>query len=423
MTDKTAWPHKSVGAPVGVRVGYIMTHYPRVALTFVHGEIDEVERHGIAIQPFAMNLPNPADLAAPDAQAEQARTIYLKAGWLRPAAIFVRQFARHPMRMLGVIKSALASAGGSPGLTLRRCAHLMQAALVAHECSRQGITHLHAHFGLAPATIAWLASAIAQAQGRTLSFGFTIHGYHDFADARESRLDLKADSAAYVLCISDFTRAQLCLVTDRALWDKFQVARCGVDLGTLFFREPPARSGPARVMALGRLSQEKGFAVLLEAVSALRQDGVNLTLTFVGDGPLRKELERLAQAAGLAELVHFAGELTPEAVRKELLASDIFCLPSFSEGLPVSIMEAMATGVPVVTTWIAGIPELAVDGETALTVPPARADALAIALRRLIEDPTLGARLAANARKRVEQQHDRTHCGHRVAELLRECSR
>jgi glycosyltransferase involved in cell wall biosynthesis len=110
-------------------------------------------------------------------------------------------------------------------------------------------------------------------------------------------------------------------------------------------------------------------------------------------------------------------------VRKELLTSDIFCLPSFSEGLPVSIMEAMATGVPVVTTWIAGIPELAVEGETALTVPPARADALALALRRLIEDPALCDRLAVNARKRVEQQHDKTHCGSQVAELLRGCGR
>jgi glycosyltransferase involved in cell wall biosynthesis len=403
------------GTAAGLRVGYVLTHYPRLAQTFIASEIAAVERAGVAVLPLAMNLPAPAEQAAPGAAQQTARTTYLKPQMARGVLALARQMIRHPIGVGRVIATALASAGGSPGRMVRRSAHLVQAAFVAQQARHERLDYLHAQFGLAPATIAWLAGALAAAAGRHLPFGFTIHGFHDFVDAAESRLDLKARDAAQVLCISDYTRSQLCLVTDPALWPRFHVARCGIDLAAFAYRRPPELDGLPTALAVGRLSAEKGFAVLIEAVAHLKRLGAPQRLTLVGDGPLRGSLEGAATSLGVADLVEFAGELPPAEVRARLEHADLFCLPSFSEGLPISIMEAMAVGVPVVTTWIAGIPELAEAETTALTVPPARADELAEAMRRLADDAALRLRLSQAARSRVEALHDQDRCGVIVA--------
>lgn len=402
------------------RIGYVMTHYPKLAQTFIANEINAIERSGVPISPFAMNAPEPVERAAPGADARIARTTYLKPQALTALAILARRTLRHPAAMARIWAKAVRSAGGDPRRIVRRIAHLAQAALVDDRARRQGIDRLHAHFGLAPATIAWLATAIGRVSGRPgASFSFTIHGFHDFVDPAEARLDLKAEDAAAVLCISDYTRSQLCLVTPPELWPKMHVARCGIDLGAFAYREPPETRVPT-ILALGRLSPEKGFAVLIDAIARLRGENIPVALRIVGDGPSRQSLEELARRLGVADLVSFTGELPPVLVREELAAADIFCMASFNEGLPISLMEAMAIGVPTVTTWIAGIPELAENERTALTVPPARPDALARALRQLAGNPALRQRLSRAARARVEQDHDLARCAAVVRDILLE---
>jgi colanic acid/amylovoran biosynthesis glycosyltransferase len=403
----------------GASVGYVMTHYPRNAQTFIAGEIDGVAAAGVAVVCFAMNRPDPAELVDPAAQARAAATLYLKDHPLGAIGDVLAITLRHPIGMARIVGTAVASGGGSTGRTLRRLAHLVQAARVARVARSRGLRHLHAHFGLAPATIAWFASRMMSLDRSPVAFSFTIHGFHDFADPAETRLDLKARAAAAVVCVSDFTRAQLYLNADPAVWPRAHVIRCGIDLAAWQFASPVRGTATPTVVAIGRLSAEKGFAILIEAVAQLRDAGVALKLRLVGDGPERAALAATVDRLSLANHVELVGELPPAQVRAELRSADMFCLPSFSEGLPVSIMEAMAAGVPVVTTWIAGIPELAEDGVTALTVPPARADALADALQRLIDDPALGTKLAVAARARVEQQHDQTANGRAMAGLLR----
>jgi glycosyltransferase involved in cell wall biosynthesis len=408
-----------MSAPSGhPSVAYVMTHYPRLAQTFIANEIDALEQAGVQVACFAMNAPEAIERSRAGANERAARTTYLKTTPLRAVSSLLRQTLRHPLAMARVWKMALASGGGDVRRAVRRLAHLAQAALVADDTARSGIMRLHAHFGLAPATIAWLACAIARAQGRAAEFSFTIHGYHDFADPAEARLDLKARDAAAVLCISDFTRSQLCMITVPALWPKFHVARCGIDLADFAFRDPTDPGAMPTVLALGRLSPEKGFNILIEAVALSREAGAPVHLRIVGDGPYRGELEEAARAHGIADSISFAGELPPDAVREELKAADIFCMASFSEGLPVSLMEAMAVGVPCISTWIAGIPELAENEVTALTVPPARADSLAVAITRLAREPELRLRLARSARERVEQSHDLIACAGHVRKLL-----
>lgn len=405
--------------PAKLRAGYILTHYPRLAQTFIATEISAVERAGISVLPYAMNPPSASELAAPGAVERMARTTYLKPRMGRALTALAGLLMRHPVGVGRVIAMAIASAGGSPRRMVRRTAHLLQAAAVARYAHREELDYLHAQFGLAPATIAWLAAALASLGGKRLPFGFTIHGFHDFVDAAESRLDLKARDAAQVLCISDYTRSQLCLLTAPSLWARFHVARCGIDLAAFPYRVPPELGALPTVIAVGRLSAEKGFSVLIDALGQLKQSGAPQRLVLVGDGPMRTSLEGAARAADIVELVEFTGELSPSEVYGRLTCADIFCLPSFSEGLPISVMEAMAVGVPVVTTWIAGIPELAEHGVTALSVPPARADALASAILQLTKNRVLRARLSLAARARVEQYHNEDRCGEIVAQHIR----
>ncbi len=404
---------------VSLNLAYVMTHYPRVALTFIAGEIDEVERRGGKVFPVVMNAPLAADLATQEARERRRASLYLKASPGRVMASALSTWMRHPINMSRLVFTAIRSAKSDLRLMARRLAHLAYAALTARHCVKHGIRHLQAQFGLAPATIAWFASSILNFRpGETSSWSFTIHGFQDFVDETDARLDLKAKSASFVICISDFTRSQLCRVTDPSLWNRFHVVRCGIDLAAFPYREfQPMRAVP-RIVILGRLSPEKGHGILLEAAGRLARENVPVEIEIIGDGPFAETIRQQELALGLDGHVIYAGELPSNEVARRLAGADLFCMASFSEGLPISIMEAMAIGVPVVTTWIGGIPELAVHDVTAITIPPGNSEALAAAIKRLVSDPGLCEGLVVKARAKVEQMHSRQQNGAQLFTLL-----
>ena len=403
-----------------LNLAYVMTHYPRVALTYIAGEIDEVERRGGRLFPMVMNPPAPEDLTTEEALERHRRSIYLKASPMRVFLAALGAAAAHPIKMAGLAFLAIRSARSDLGIMGRRLVHLCYGALAAKDCRERKIRHLHAQFGLAPATIAWLACEILNFdRGEASTWSFTIHGFHDFVNETESRLDLKAASAGFVICISDFTKSQLCRVTQPRYWDRFHVVRCGIDLAAFPVREPRPQREVPRIAIVGRLSPEKGHGILLGAVSKLSKEGMPLDVEIIGDGPFGEELRRLVSELGIEKSVVFSGELLPDEVARRLADADMFCMASFAEGLPISIMEAMAVGVPVVSTWIGGIPELAVDEVTALTVPPGNSEALAAAIRRLVGDHALRERLTSAARAAVERMHSRDSNGAQLTRLFR----
>jgi glycosyltransferase involved in cell wall biosynthesis len=286
---------------------------------------------------------------------------------------------------------------------------VVEAVLVYRYCVRQGVTAIHAHFGHAPASVALFASRLGNAIGRDRwSWSVTIHGYHEFATEDTARLRQKMIEVDGVAAISHFTRAQLMRLSEPRDWPKISVVRCGIDLGVFRLRSAtdagPASSRPL-VVVIGRLSPEKGHAVLIDAVEILRDRGVDLDVHCAGEGPLRGELEGRVATAGLSDRVQLLGALPPAEVTQLLHRADVFCLPSFTEGLPVSVMEAMAVGVPVVASAITGMPELVADGSTGWTVPAGSATLLADALLRALEAPDREEIVAA-ARRAVERQHD-----------------
>lgn len=417
--ERRWWPSSAPRKNNGV--AYVLTDYPKLAMTFISGELDQLEHRGVMVVPLAMNRPDADDVSTEEGRRRARSCKYLKAGGVvRVGATAAAAAFRHPVRMTSLLRFAARSAGLDLALAAKRIGYVVLAATATAHCRTMGVRHLHAHFAHPPASIAWFAAEIGNWEpDEEWTWSFTIHGYQDFIDERVVRLDLKAASAAFVVCVSDFTRSQLCRVTDPGYWDRFHVVRCGIALERFGFRAPPPLSGRPVVTTVARLSPEKGHVTLLHAVRELRSEaGLEVIVNVVGDGPSADALWRMARRLGVDDLVRFRGQITSDEVLEVLRSSDVFCLPSYSEGLPVSIMEAMALGVPVVATHIAGIPELAIDGETALTVAPANVAAMAAALRTIIEDRELASSLADNARKVVEDLHSDSSAADALASLM-----
>ena len=391
-----------------MRVAYVMTHHPKQSTSFITDEIVALKARGCEVVPFAMNPPDAVDLEDPDARSHIDATEYLKSAGLRELTRSVAVVGlRRPIGLLRAARRAVGSAGTDPIRLARRVYHLVLAAHLARHCLERGVAHVHAQFGLAPATIAWLAATIVRTgDADRLTWSFTIHGFHDFVDEAEARLDRKGAEADAVVCVSDHTRAQLCRVTDPQHWHRFHVIRCGIDLDHFARRAPRSPGGIPVITVVARLSPEKGHLVLLDALDRMRRSEVAARLQIIGSGPAADLISAEAVRLGLESHVEIVGALPHREVAERLAESDVFCLPSFAEGLPVSIMEAMAIGVPVVCTAINGVPELAVDEVTALTVPPGNAGELASALIRVLTESGLGHRLGRNAELVVKERHD-----------------
>lgn len=391
------------------RIGYVMTHYPKLAQTFIRSEIEGLEQRGIEILPFAMNAPSPSDLARPSDRSEMQRTVYLKRDGRQHLAQALANAAR---RGLGATLRQMASAAGFGGGDLRtktwRVFHLAEALIVWDHCERNGVRHLHAQFAGPSATIAMLATRLGNALStdEPWTFSMTIHGSTDFQNEDEIGLRAKLAEASMLVVISDYLRAQCMRVSDYADWHKIDVVKVGIDLDQFPLRADEPEVSPPRIAIVGRLSEEKGHLILFEAVAQLLARGCEVHVDVVGDGPLSEELRQAVVELDVCRAVQFHGELAPAAVGELLRSTSLFCLPSFSEGIPVSIMEAMACGVPVVTTAITGIPELVVDGVTGFTVTASRSDLLADAIERCLSDANLRSKLVAAGRERVATLHN-----------------
>jgi glycosyltransferase involved in cell wall biosynthesis len=262
--------------------------------------------------------------------------------------------------------------------------------------------HVHAHFGTNSTAVAMLCRALG---GPTYSF--TTHGPEEFDKPTAIRLDEKIKHAAFVVGISEFGRSQLFRWCDATDWPKVKVVHCGVDDIFLEQADIPPPPAEARFVCVGRLVPQKGQLLLLEAVARLVKEGIDIQLNLAGDGKLRDAIERRIVELNLADHVTIGGWMSNDAVRDLLLGSRAMVLPSFAEGLPVVIMESLALRRPVVTTRVAGIPELVEDGVCGWVVTPGSIDALTDALRQAaLASPQTLDRMGDEGAKRVRSNHN-----------------
>lgn len=387
-------------ATEATRLAYLVTRYPAVSHAFVQREVEALRARGTEVHTFAIHRARPEDLLT-DADRDAFRTTYtvLPPRWPVLIRAHLRTFVRRPLRYLRAITFALLGSRARVGL-LSGLFHFAEAVPVWEECRRRGLGHVHAHFTSPAADVAQLAAMLGRDAGSDLSWSFTAHGT-DILNDVQPRLADKVRRASLVVCVSDFGRSQLMRLVDTHHWGKLRVVRCGVGDAWLADVRREQAHNPLRVLTVGRMEIEKGHAVLLEAIAELARAGVAARLELVGDGSQLTTLRARAAALGVADRVAFAGWVGQDEIRERYARADVFCLPSLGEGVPVVLMEAMATSLPVVASRVMGIPELVEDGVSGLLVPPGRPEALARAIERLAGDAVLSRRLAEGGRSKV----------------------
>ncbi|MGN6188364.1 MAG: glycosyltransferase [Conexibacter sp.] len=397
-----------------MRVAYLCNFYPAISNTFILREVRALRRRGAEVHTFSVRRPGREQLLSDVDREEHASTYALLP--LAPLAMLRAHLAallRRPHRYLATL--ALAWRLSRPGVRGRlwQLFYFAEAVLVWDQCRRRGIRHIHAHFTHVASDDALLAAHLG---GWTWSF--TTHGGLEFFDVSRTLLAEKARRADAVVCVSDFGRSQVLAHVEEEHWEKVHVVRCGIEPAAFAREQAPGEEAQAaqalEVLCVARLVRLKGLVVLLHALALLRGAGVSVRATLVGDGPSRAALERLAHRLGVRDAVAFAGAIGQDEIASWYARADAFCLPSFAEGLPVVLMEAMAMGLPVVASRITGVPELVEHERSGLLVTPGRADELADALARLAADPALRARLGRAGREAVLARHDVD----REAELL-----
>ena len=384
-----------------LRVAYLVNQYPKVSHSFIRREILALEQQGVSILRIAVRGWS-EPLADPLDKVERTRTRYLlHSGIPRLLGAVVRITLTRPTRIWNAFRLMLSMWRRSDRSPLPHLAYLAEACELVGWLAQERISHLHAHFGTNPAEVAMLAHELG---GPTYSF--TVHGPEEFDKPEALGLGEKGHRADFVIAISSFGRSQLYRWLKMADWPKVKVVHCGLEQ-TFHEGSPEETSTAARLVCVGRLCEQKGQLLLIQAAHHLVSLGQTFELVLAGDGEMRGEIEALVDHLDLRNTVRITGWIGSEQVRAELLAARALVLPSFAEGLPVVIMESMALRRPVITTFIAGIPELVRDVENGWLVPAGDVDRLAAAMKDCLSASAQELeRRGAAAQKRVLARHD-----------------
>jgi glycosyltransferase involved in cell wall biosynthesis len=405
------------------RIAYLMSHYPAVSHAFVLREVEHLRKTGIEVATLSIHRAGPEDLLSDhDREAAATTTSVLPTTARALVGAHFAALMRSPRRYLSTLALALRTGTPSPRDRLWHLFYFGEAMLLLQHCRRARIAHLHAHFADSATDVAMMVTQYRRDQsvdGVECSWSLAVHGSVEFYNVERYALTEKIDHANFAVAISDFGRSQLMRLSDGTRWPHIHVVRCGIDPSA--YVPPSSREdsdNAARVLFVGRLLHGKGLSLLFEAIAELRRRGLDVTASIIGDGPARRELEASARSLGLSGQVRFEGAVAQEALHAQYARADVFCLPSFAEGIPVVVMEAMAMELPVVTTRIMGIPELVDDGTNGLLVPPGRVDALTETLARLVRAPDERRRIGRAAREKVCAGYDVARSAARMRSVL-----
>jgi colanic acid/amylovoran biosynthesis glycosyltransferase len=392
------------GRPRRLKVAYVMSRFPKLSETFVLGEILAVEEHGVEVELFPL-LRERAEVVHAEAAAlcERARfQPFLSMPILGSQLHFLR---RAPRRYVGALWALLRGTWGSANYFVGALGIFPKVVHDARLMEADGIAHVHCHFSNHPAAAGFVINRLTG-----IPYSFTAHGFDLHVDRH--MLCEKVAEATFVVAVSEYNRKLILEECGEPSRARITVIHCGVDTGFFRPRERAAAERPFSILCVGTLHEVKGQAFLVEACRLLAEAGVDVTCTLVGEGPDRAALIRQIATAGLEGRVAVAGRRTRAEVAGLLSRAHVLVSPSVPtaegkrEGIPVVLMEAMASGVPVVASGISGIPELVEDGRTGLLVPPRDPSALASALRRLHDDSAFRESLARAGRELVEREFD-----------------
>lgn len=397
-------------------IAYITGCYPRATDTFIQREINSLRSLGWTVLPYAVRPPGNEHINIKAVVEERQRTTYLlpfRFGSL--ISVNLAWILRNPVRYIQTLRLAIRTRkSGLKGLAFQ-LAYFFEACLLASDLLKKNATHLHNHLGDASATVAMLAAKLAN-----VGFSMTIHGPHIFFDSFNWALREKVALAEFVVCISNYCKSQVMLFSDSSHWQKLFLVHCGVNCSDYSWRLP--RETGNTILYVGRLAAEKGILVLFDSFVDLLKQMPQAKLRLAGDGEDRNELEARVLQLGLSDHVTFLGYCSQEVVREELESSDLFVLPSFAEGVPVSLMEAMAIGVPVISTFVGGVAELVIPDKTGVLVAAGNTEQLTEGMLKALTNANARKRLSLAARKKVENEFELGAQVKELSALFERCS-
>lgn len=388
------------GGTAGSSIGYVMSRFPKLTETFVLDEILEMERQGERVEIFPLWRENEA-VVHDDVLELVERANFLPAFNLEIFRDILFWLSHRPLRLLGALAVLVSANITSFRFLAGGLAAFPKACTMARRMRARGVRHVHAHFASHPAAVAFIIGRLTD-----LPYSFTAHGSD--LHREQAMLASKVREARFVVTISNYNRR---FILDRVGDDfgmKVNVIHCGVDVSRFL---PADLDAPAlRIICVGTLHEVKGQRFLLDACAGLEQAGIVWECHLVGDGEDRQHLEAQVRSLGIGDRVRFHGALRREDVRGLLSRMTVGCAPSVPtasgrrEGIPVALIEAGASRLPLLASRLSGIPELVIDGQTGMLTEPGDVEALTAALIRMAGDPEFRASLACKARQKVEKE-------------------
>lgn len=358
-----------------MQIGYFINQYPAVSHSFIRREIKALESIGWQVSRFAIR-PDRNDIVddADKSEALLTKSI-IKTSLLAFALILFQQLLFNSFRFFKTLFFAFSFNFRTEKNLKKTLICFFEACVLVEWAKKQKIKHIHAHFGTNSTTIVMFTKSLGG-----ITYSFTVHGPEEFDKPETIGLKDKIKECQFVVAISSYGRSQLSRWADFSDWNKIHIVHCGLDNDFLNY-QPLAITSDPRLVCVGRLCEQKGQMLLLQAASKLIKEGITLKLVLVGDGPMREEIETFVREHNLANHVELTGSLSGSQVRKQISRARTFVMPSFAEGLPVVIMEAFALGRPVISTYVAGIPELVENEVNGWLVPAGSVDDLVEAMR------------------------------------------
>lgn len=420
VTSWGTWSSAPQGAPLPTRrnaqhLAYFINQFPCLTETFIYREVAALRAFGNTMTTFSIRRPQPSEVSA-EAQGFFDDTLYiLPIGVFHLLSAHLKALVRYPVRYWQILLAVLNGTHTCFRDRLRTLCHFMEAVAVLPAVERRNISHLHAHYAVGSTTCAMV---IARFLG--IPFTFTAHAYDIWRD--KLLLPEKLRAAQLIVTCTDSHRQHLAQTYGIAM-EKFRVVYHGIDIRRFQPCQRPSNAEPVLV-SVGRLVEQKGFDRLLQACALLVENGSRFQCDIIGDGPLRQDLERLVAKLKLTHRVRFRGRIFQEQLLDYYAAADLFVLPCIPasdadrDGIPNTLIEAMAMQLPVISTRFSGIPELVVDGSTGVLVEPDNVPALAEAMHTLLGNPVLRQRMGQAGRQRVVQHFAIENSAARLYEIF-----
>ena len=395
-----------------MKIAYLINQYPAVSHSFIRREIKALEDEGIEIFRFSIRSPDELVDRADLLELEKTKFV-LGVGIVGLLLALLRTAVTRPKRFLAAFLLAIKIGWHKDRGILVHFAYLAEACVLLGWAKDAEIEHIHAHFAFNPTAVAMLCRVLGGPP-----YSFTVHGPESIDRAVVLSLEEKIKRASFVVAISEYCRSQLYRWCDRSYWSKIQIVHCGLD--EAFFEGLTPVPDTNQLVCVGRLNEQKGHLILLEAARQLANTGIDFKLVLVGDGELRSQIESLISQFNLQDRITITGWADSERVRQHLIDSRAMVLASFAEGLPVVIMEALALGRPVVSTYIAGIPEL-VEANSGWLVPSGSVEELVQAMRQVLQFPAdVLSQMGQAGADKVAIQHDVAIEARKLASLFRQ---